>query len=270
MHHIDLSTITLTSGKHNNRDDGLCIMEAVAWWAEETHTDHPACVSPILGTFGRNFNDVLPDSKRQELKPLIPLLAGTAGDGMDTARSYLALDWLIRTYTPAWLDLAGLSEEAETLRDFRRIVNNAAAKEAVPVVQRARNKANAAWNAARDAAWNAAWDAVWNAAGDAARDAVRNAARAAVWSAAGAAARDAARDAAWNAAWNAAWDAAWDAAGDAAWNAARDAVWDAAGDAAWNAARDAAGKKIAPTVAQLQDSAIGLFREMIAPDPAIP
>jgi hypothetical protein len=67
------------------------------------------------------------------------------------------------------------------------------------------------------------------------------------------------RAAAWDAAWDAARDAAWDAARDAAW----DAAWDAAGDAAWDAAGDAAWAALAPTVRELQGSALGLFERMI-------
>jgi len=200
-HHLDLNTLTLAKGGHETRDNGVCLLEAVAWWAEEDHTDHPTCVSPVLGTFGRNLNDVLPDTKRQELRPLIPLLPGTAGDGHDETRGYLALDWLIRTYTPAWLDLAGLTEEATALRDLRRIADLVAAQAAGPVVRQASQKAAAAGAAAGDAARAAAGDAAWAAAGDAAR------------AAAGA----------------------------------------------------AADQKLAPTVTHLQDSAISLYRQMIAP-----
>ena len=94
---IDLDTLHLASGGHQNRDDGVCLMEAVAWWAGKTHTDHPPCVSPVLGGYGRSLNDVLDDGKRQLLKPYIPQLPGTAGDGRDETRGYIALDWLIRT-----------------------------------------------------------------------------------------------------------------------------------------------------------------------------
>ena len=55
--------------------------------------------------------------------------------------------------------------------------------------------------------------------------------------------------------------AAWAAAGDAAWAAARAAAWaagEAAGDAAW-----AAGAKLAPTVKELQQSALSLLIRMI-------
>ena len=136
-HHIDLDTITLTNGAHEDRDAGVCLLEAVAWWAEEAHTDHPACVSPALGSYGRGLNDVLPGGKLQTLKPLIPLQPGTAGDGLDETRGYMALDWLIRTWTPVWLDLAGLSEEAMALRNLRRIVDLVAATDAGPIVRQA-------------------------------------------------------------------------------------------------------------------------------------
>jgi len=193
---IDLNLITLDTGAHKTREDGVCLLEAVAWLAGEPHTDNPTCASPILGAYGRSLNDVLPDDKRQELKPYAPLMLGTAGDGHDETRGYLALDWLIRTYTPAWLDVAGLATEAQALRGLRRIVDMSAARSAGPVVSEARVKATAAWDAARAAAWDAAWDA----------------------------ARDAARDAAWDAAWDAARAAAWDAARDAAGDAARAAL----------------------------------------------
>jgi hypothetical protein len=210
------------------------LLEWAAYVAGEPWSDTPACVSPVLGVFGRNINDVLGDDKRQELKRFVPSSAaelanatpeqragwilGTAGDGLDEQRSYMALDWLIRTWTPTWLDLAGLTAEAQTLRDLRRIVDLVAAQQAGPVVRAAGEKATerraAAWAAAGDAAWAAAGDAAWDAAG------------AAAWAAAGA------------------------AAGDAAGAAAGDAAWDV----------------LNPTVAALQDSAIALFATMIRPE----
>ena len=229
-------TITLTRGAHETRAAGVCLLEAAAWFAGKSHTDHPACVSPVLAAYGRSLNDALPDDSRQLLVPFVPLMPGTAGDGLDEARGYLALDWLIRVHTPAWLDLAGLADEARALRDLSRITDLAAAQAARPVVLTARNKATAARDAAGAAAGAAAWAAAGAAAGDAA------------WDAAG--------DAAWAAARDAARDAAWAAARDTAWAAARAA----AGDAAWDV--------LAPTVTQLQESAIVLFSAMIHPEAA--
>ena len=147
-------TITLTRGAHETRAAGVCLLEAAAWFAGKSHTDHPACVSPVLAAYGRSLNDALPDDSRQLLVPFVPLMPGTAGDGLDEARGYLALDWLIRVHAPAWLDLAGLADEARALRDLSRITDLAAAQAARPVVLTARNKATAARAATKDAAWD--------------------------------------------------------------------------------------------------------------------
>jgi hypothetical protein len=138
-------------------------------------------------------------------------------------RSYLALDWLVRVQTPAWLRLAGLTAEAQALESLARIADATTAAQSSPALEVARRKAAAAWAAARAAAW----------------DAARAAARAAAWDAARAAARA------------------------AAWDAARAAAWDAAWDAARAAAGDAARAALAPTMRHLQREAFTLLDAMI-------
>ncbi|TAK93776.1 hypothetical protein EPO05_06940, partial [Patescibacteria group bacterium] len=179
---IDLSAIRLGKGSH---EDGpppgdpnceLCLFE---WFnvlvtppngGPHITDDCPPDVSKVLHIFGMRLNDALPNDRRQELVRFLPgpdqpsPLAGTRDDGLDETRSYMALDWLIRTYTPAWLDLAGLTAEATALRDLRRIVDLVAAQAAGPVVRDAQSKAAAAG------------DAAWAAAGAAARAAARDAA----------------------------------------------------------------------------------------------
>ena len=221
-----LDGIQLDSGSHNTFDDGHCAMEVVAWLAGEGHTDAPACASAVLRRFTIGVNDRWDDTRRQRLVPFLPRMVGTAGDGKDEARSYLALDWLIRTFTPAWLDLAGLSESAAELRGLRQIADLAAVRAAGPVVWDIKRKAAAA--AAGDATWAATWAAARGAAAAAARGAARDAARGA--------AGDAAKD-----------------AGDAAAAAAAAATW----AATWDALR--------PTVDTLQASALDLLDRMIDP-----
>jgi hypothetical protein len=188
-------TITLAKGAHSAKqecdDPERCLFEWYNWLTRHQHTDsRPPGVSPVLHQYGMSLNDILPDDRRQELTRFLPngndRLAGTEGDGKDETRGYIALDWLIRTYTPAWLDLAGLTAEATALRDLRRIADLVTAKDAGPVVRQASSKAAAAWDAAGAAAGSAAWAAAGSAAGSAAWVAARAAARAA----AGAAARD--------------------------------------------------------------------------------
>jgi hypothetical protein len=221
-----LETIVLRKGKHNKRTAAtVCAMEAVAWLAGEPHTDHPECVSPVIGEFVRSWNDAMNDTDRQILKPLLPRLIGTRGSAaQESQRAWMALDWLCRVSVPAWLRLAGLHVEATAIEATAPIVDTATAQAAQEALSAGRKAAAAAWAAARDAAGDAAWAAAWAAAGAAARDAARNAARA----------------------------------------AARDAAGDAAGAAAWAAARAAARAALRPTVEHLQREAFALLEKMVA------
>ena len=140
-----LARIRLSTGSHpapTGPDDEMCIMEALAYVRGIPHTDHPACVSTYLGAFGRTLNDRLPDDARQQLVRLIPLLPGTAEDGLDERRRWIAADYSMRVLAPKWLDRAGLTGHAETLRSLPPIVN-----------RDTYNGAYSAASAARDAAW---------------------------------------------------------------------------------------------------------------------
>jgi hypothetical protein len=163
-HHLDLEALVLEKGGHDSPDSGMCVMEAVAFFANEPHSDHPACASEIISIFLRNWNDTLSDADRQILKLYIPKLLGTAGTPeVETVRSAMALDWLCRVQTPAWLRLAHLEEDAEAVEALAEITDTASAKAALPTL----------WDAARDAAWAAAADAARDAAGGALRPTVK-------------------------------------------------------------------------------------------------
>jgi hypothetical protein len=222
-----LDELTLETGAHDSFDEGVCAVELISWLADEPFSDHPECVSPVLGQFLRSWNDALDDAGRQKLKPFLPRAISTSKDGRDEERAWLCTDWLVRVCAPAWLELAGVKESPAALRALSPILSTEAAKIAQPSIEEARKR------------------------GAAARDAARAAARAA-----GAAARDAARAAAWAAAW-----AAEAAAGDAA----RDAAWAAAWAAARAAAGAAASKKLEPTKIELQASALELLEQMVKP-----
>ena len=153
---MNLEKITLESGAHESREEGVCLLEAVAWMAGEPHSDHPACVSPVLAAYGRALNDCLPADRRQQLRRFIPLLQGTAGDGRDQARGLMAADWLVRVFMPAWLDAAGL--DAAGLRGMPAISSWDELAGIQPLLDDARRRSSAAW-----AAWDAARDAAWAA-----------------------------------------------------------------------------------------------------------
>jgi hypothetical protein len=226
-----LDKIQLGHGSHPAPSNGMveaCVMEAVAYIAGEPWSDHPECASRVISSFLVSWNDSLPDADRQMLKPFIPRLVGTRTTKADEeTRAWMLTDWLARECAPAWMRLAGLTDQAEMVEALAPITSAASAKKAQPTLTAARKESAAAW----DAAWAAPWDA----------------------------ARAAARAAAGDAAWDAAWDAARAAAGAAAWDAARAAAWDAARAAAW----DAAWAALQPTVKALQVSALGLLDRMI-------
>ena len=192
---LDLDAITLAKGGHDDPAAGLCVMEAVAYFAREPHSDHPECVSPVIGAFLRRWNDDLDDDTRQMLKPYVLRVVGTnTGRSDDERRAWMVTDWMVRTYLPAWLDLGGMGDQATAVRSLPELVSAGSWESAKPVVGEARQKAAAAWAAAGAAAWAAAGDAARAAAGDAAGDAAWAAAGDAAWAAAGAAAGAAARE----------------------------------------------------------------------------
>jgi hypothetical protein len=208
--------LSLKAGAHSP-DSTFCVMEAVAYVAGEKWTDSPKCACPIISAFLRSWNDVLPtDAERDRLlKPLIPRLVNTRNKALEKKRSIMAADWLIRTHTVAWLRLAGLEKQADSLANLPEITAFAQFPSICGPIEAVRKDAAAAWDAARAAARAAAWAAAWAAARD----------------------------------------------------AARDAAWAAARAAASDAARAAARKKLAPTVASLQESALQLVERMIEAQP---
>ena len=150
---IDYDSLVLKKGNHKNPDDGLCVMEAAAFVAGEPHSDSPACVAPTIAAFCRLWNDALDDVDRQMLKPIIPLSVGTnTGNRLDEdARAWLATDWLVRTFAPAWLRRAGLTPHADALAALPSLSSSDLARQAQKIIESARA-------AARDAAGAAAGD----------------------------------------------------------------------------------------------------------------
>ena len=69
--------LNLIKGSGASYEQGFCVMQAVAWFAGEAHTDAPQCACPVLGAFAIRLNDRLPDAKRQVLRTLIAPLTST-------------------------------------------------------------------------------------------------------------------------------------------------------------------------------------------------
>lgn len=153
MRALDLETLFLEDGTHDTPEEGMSLMEAVAYVAGEPHSDRPECASTVLAAFLRQWSNSLRDVDRQGLKPLIPRLIDSAAAGhVEARRAWMAADWLIRTHSTAWLDLAGLGVHATVLRHLPELVDRA-------TLERARFDVEAAQGAAFDTANKAIWEA---------------------------------------------------------------------------------------------------------------
>ncbi len=67
----------LKAGWHATREQGVCFMEAVAWFNNEPHSASPECACPVIGAYAIKTNDWLSDEARQVLVNLIPQMVGT-------------------------------------------------------------------------------------------------------------------------------------------------------------------------------------------------
>ncbi len=237
----------LSAGRHSSPDDGRCAMEWVSYLAGEPHSDEPSCVSPVLRAFCISFNDDLDDDTRQRLRPYLARTIGTASDGRDAERAWMAMDWLVRVHTPAWLELAGLDEPARRLQALPPIVEHDELVTAHEELLVARAEARAAWSAGRSMAWTIAWSA----------------------------GRLTAREIGWASAAAAAWASARIGIGDILGVRVRAAARATGGDAAGayvrgmcgrvtrHAAREASRTALRPTVLELQRGGFALLERML-------
>lgn len=230
---INLESLVLLRGSHDTREEGCCFMEAAAWAAGEPHSDESPSVCPRIGSFLRTWNDDLDDTSRQILKPYITKVVGTRSTrAVEYRREWMLTDWMVRVYTPAWLRLARLDDEAIALEQLGAITSPKRLALSRPALEAARAAAVAAWAAAQaevpvDSPRGAAfWDA----------------AKLATTCASGAAAAGEVD------AWEASWTGAWAAAAAAAAEADASEPW----------------AVLRGTEAQLQQSALQLLDRMIA------
>jgi hypothetical protein len=80
----------LGRGRHDP-GRGACLMEATAMLAGQPHTDHPACVHPLIAAVARIVNDAVSDPARHDLLRLAPSAINTATDDPRVADDLISL-----------------------------------------------------------------------------------------------------------------------------------------------------------------------------------
>ncbi len=158
--HLGIEKLHLANGAHASRDAGVCLMEAVAWFAGEEHSDRPSCTSPVLAAYARIINDSLSQSERQLLVPLIPRLVGTVDPALDVRRCQLLADRAREFARCAWYAAAdaaryanhAAAHAAESAEYAKYAASTDAAHAAGYTADAAAYAKSAAWSAA--AAWS--------------------------------------------------------------------------------------------------------------------
>ncbi len=129
-------------GAHS-QNGKACVMELVAYWANEPWSDHPACASPVVGAFCRSLWDRQPKSWPGLLERVERIAGSASTSEVEKARGYLAHDWLVRRFAPRWLRRAGLEEDAAKLEALPPVTDTATAKAARKAAEGARDRAYA-------------------------------------------------------------------------------------------------------------------------------
>jgi hypothetical protein len=121
----------LKNGSHESREAGMCAMEWVAYIAGEEHTDSPVCVDVALRRFSIGLNDALPDDLRQQLRPYLARMVGTANDGLQQKRLFMLADWAVHVPAVEALEATGRRDLADSLRAVPPVVDVKSARAAV-------------------------------------------------------------------------------------------------------------------------------------------
>jgi hypothetical protein len=76
----NLKSFTVTTGSHGSPEEGMCVMELVAYMAGEPHSDAPQCACPTIAAGARQANDSGPQWLRDELRDRTFKIIGSKKD----------------------------------------------------------------------------------------------------------------------------------------------------------------------------------------------
>jgi hypothetical protein len=142
-----LDSVTLQRGNGKAGGTELCVENLACAMRGLPHSDHPACVDEGIIAFSIRLNDAnwVTGEMRQGLKPFALRQLGTADDGFQQQRAFLAADYAVRKFAPIALRARGFVDLAGRLESLPEIVDSATA-------ETARKEAYDAHGAAADAA----------------------------------------------------------------------------------------------------------------------
>ena len=120
MSSVSYQTIKLSTGRHSSPEVGACVMELASMLAGEPFTDQPESVCPVIASFLRAYNDLVDDSRRQDLYAYASKVVGsTRSAAVQRARADRLAAWALemrqrrwtRWFLPRWLRGIGVERE---------------------------------------------------------------------------------------------------------------------------------------------------------------
>jgi hypothetical protein len=97
-------TVRLAGGSHAHPAAGACVIELASMLAGERFSDCPACVCPVIAAFMRTYNDLVDDTRRQDLYPYAAAIVGSkATKSEERQRARLCRSWVTRIAAPRFL-----------------------------------------------------------------------------------------------------------------------------------------------------------------------
>ena len=172
---LEDSPLKLVRGK-GSPETGGCWMSALSKYSNESWSDHPDCVCPVIRELCVSVNDMLPDdaSRGRVIGPHILEPVGTRTDDKSVIekRRWLLVDAAVRQFAPAALYASGMRKEAAKLRQLPAVSADNAAHAAACVDATDAHVAAHAAACAASACARAAYFAASARLNDAAQDAV--------------------------------------------------------------------------------------------------
>lgn len=129
-------SFSLSTGKHSLPQQGMCLMECVAFIAGEPHSDAPQCASPVVAELARVINDSAFDEGRQMLLRRILQIATSRGTPeQEHARFGRLTDFVVREHLVALFNDASLPDFATQVLLLAPLCQPEGRAAAVPVLQ---------------------------------------------------------------------------------------------------------------------------------------
>lgn len=117
----DFKSFMFTHGSHDTREEGMCVMEAVAYLAGEPHCDHPKCADEVITELAICINDgTIDDDIRNILLGDLPwrIIGTKSTEEVRLKRLLMLKDWVVFKLLPVCLRNLGHEASAKQLEDL--------------------------------------------------------------------------------------------------------------------------------------------------------